>query len=198
MPEVLKQRLSDCPDLESVLASALSIGLELSGTGLGNIQLMDPSARYLTIAAQCGFNDEFLNFFRRVRAFDGSACGRAIRMRRPIVIGDVLVDSEFAPCRGIALKAGFRAVQSFPLVSSEGSLLGVLSTHFSTTRRPVDSEMLIMQRLAELTAETIAHQRARAQSINGAGHLTEQVKQGHDATERFDDLIGCIARKPEP
>src|SRR5215510_590763 len=54
-------------------------GLELSGTALGNIQLMDWSTGCLTIAAQRGFSNEFLRFFHRVTAEDGSACGRAVR-----------------------------------------------------------------------------------------------------------------------
>src|ERR1700741_4077225 len=98
MPDVLKQRLQECADVESVLACALSCSLELSGADLGNIQLMDWRTGELVIAAQHGFDDEFLNFFRRVRAEDGSACGRAMRTRHPVAIVDVLFDPEFAPC----------------------------------------------------------------------------------------------------
>ncbi|HZU89877.1 MAG TPA: hypothetical protein VE993_11520 [Stellaceae bacterium] len=98
MPEILMQRLQRCCDLQSVLDCILSWGLELTGTDLGNVQLMDWKMGYLTIAAQRGFNNEFLSFFRLVNAEHGSACGRAKRMRNSIIIEDVLFDREFAPC----------------------------------------------------------------------------------------------------
>jgi hypothetical protein len=39
-------------------------------------------------------------------------------------------DPDFAPYRGIAAQAGFRAVQSEPLIGKGGELVGVLSIHF--------------------------------------------------------------------
>ena len=124
-----------CSNLQSVLDCALSESLEVTGTVLGNVQVMDWKTGCLTIAGQRSFNDEFLTFFRSVRAGTGSACGRAMRERRSIVIEDVLLDREFAPYRTIALKSGFRAVQSTPLISSSGAFVGVLSTHFPAAHR---------------------------------------------------------------
>jgi hypothetical protein len=49
MPTQLAARLSRCPDLWSILDYALHTGLELTQTSLGNIQLVDWTAGYLTI-----------------------------------------------------------------------------------------------------------------------------------------------------
>ena len=203
MPDVLKQRLQECTDTESVLACALSRTLELSGTELGNIQLMDWSTGELAIAAQHGFDDEFLNFFRRVRAEDGSACGRVLRTRRPVAIVDVLFDPEYVPCRAAALKAGFRAVRSAPLISDGGELVGVLSTHFATAHRSDSSEIELMQRVAELTANAIVYHRARVRLTDGRPmtdieKLAEQTRKGLEAMARFDDLTGGAPRRDEP
>lgn len=151
----LNATMQHCSALRPVLESVLSRGLELTGTVLGNIQLMDWRTGCLAIAAQCGFNDEFLNFFRYVEIEGGSACARAIRERRAIVVEDVLRDWEYAPCRTIALDSGYRAVQSTPLISSAGTFVGVLSTHFATPHRPSAEEMLALSELAESTANVI-------------------------------------------
>ena len=50
--------------------------------------------------------------------------------RQPVLIPDVTTDPSFAVHRNIAESAGFRAVQSTPLINRRGTLLGVLSTHF--------------------------------------------------------------------
>jgi hypothetical protein len=142
-------------DVRSVIERALVDALKLTGAPFGNVQLMDWATRRLTIAAQHGFDAEFLNFFRAVRADDGSACGRALRERRSIIIEDVLTDAHFTPCQEIALRSGFRAVQSTPMVSSGGAFLGVLSTHYPASHRPLDSEMKIIASAAAVTADAI-------------------------------------------
>jgi GAF domain-containing protein len=197
MPELLMQRLQRCCDLQSVLDCVLSWSLELTGTALGNIQLMDWQTGYLTIAAQRGFDNEFLSFFRLVNAEGGSACGRAKRKRSSIVIEDVLLDREFAPCRMVALAAGFRAVQSTPLISSGGAFLGVLSTHFSTSHRPLDSEMEAIKTAARLAADAIIDRRARARSADSLGTkgAEERIASSLKAVERSYELLRRIDRR---
>jgi hypothetical protein len=73
MSHFLIPRFQRCSDLQSVLDCLLSQSLEMTGAALGNVQLMDWGAGYLTIAAQRGFNSEFLSFFRRVKTDNGSA-----------------------------------------------------------------------------------------------------------------------------
>src|SRR5262245_9865753 len=129
------------PDIQSVLACLLQQGLEVCQSSFGNIQLMNWAAGYLEIKAQHGFQDEFLNFFARVSLSDASACARALRNRRSIIIEDVTVDQHFAACREIMSRAGIRAVQSTPLLSSSGALVGIISIHFPGRHRPDDQQI---------------------------------------------------------
>lgn len=194
MPDLLKRRLQQCSDLKSVLDRALGQGLEVTGTVLGNIQLMDWTTGDLTIEAQRGFNEEFLKFFRRVTAENGSACARAIRERDSIVVGDVLRDWEFAPYRTIALESGFRAVQSTPLISSSGAFVGVLSTHFAAAHRPSEREMRVLKELAQLTANAIIRLRA---GVRGPGRsrmidfesVGKQISRGYGAVADSYELL---------
>src|SRR5215475_745412 len=128
--------LARCPDVQPILDWLLRRGMDLSQTGFGNVQLMSWTAGYLEIKAQQGFDEAFLRFFERVRIEDGSACARALRNRVAIVIEDIMADEEFTPCRQVVSDAGIRAVQSTPILSSSGALLGVISTHFAARHRP--------------------------------------------------------------
>src|SRR5262249_36661885 len=110
-------RLFNCADLQSILNCVLDGGLELTDAYLGNVKLVDQRQGYLTIAAQRGFRQEFLDFFHRANAADSpSVCGRALRERRAVV-SDVMLDEEFAPWRLVAERAGFRSIQSTPIIS---------------------------------------------------------------------------------
>jgi GAF domain-containing protein len=61
-----------------------------------------------------------------------------------IVVEDVESDALFALLRPVARAAGFRAVQPTPILSRGGAPLGMLSTHFRSTHRPTDHDLLLL------------------------------------------------------
>ncbi len=110
-----------------VLDAALSVGL----ADYGNVQLVHPRLGGLELVAQRGFQRPFLEYFRFV-SDDHSACGRAFKRQRPVIVGDVTDSPVFAdtPRLEVLLDAGVRAVNSLPLIGSDGRLLGMLSVHY--------------------------------------------------------------------
>jgi GAF domain-containing protein len=180
-------------NLQLGLADALEHGLNLSNTTLGNIQVVDWQKRHLTIAAQRGFGAEFLKFFEYVAFSDGSACARAIRSRSQVVVGDVTSDRQYATCREIALRSGYRAVQSTPLISPSGAFVGMLSTHFQTPRLPSPIELNALLEFGQKLAGKIILYRVRSRNPSGAGDLTstisrarESINESHDRLRRLD------------
>jgi len=141
-----------------LLQSALSEALVITGQELGNIQLIDWKTGHLEIVAQQGFSEEFLDCFRRVTIRDGCACGRALFNRQPVVLDDVTADPRFLPFRDIAERAGFKAVQSTPLITHSGALVGILSTHGKGV--PDEKQLGLIRSLAMRTAGGIVRDRA--------------------------------------
>jgi PAS domain S-box-containing protein len=137
----LSSRLWRMRSLREGLEEMLTATIELLGADLGNVQMLDGESGVLVIAAQRGFKQDFLEFFREVSAEDDSACGRALRLGERVVIEDVETDAAFEPLRPIARGAGFRAVLSIPLITRDGTPLGMLSTHFRDVRRPTDQDL---------------------------------------------------------
>ena len=134
-------RLWQMRNLEEGLDEMLAAVIELMGSNKGNIQLLDLDRGVLTIVAQSGFEQSFLDFFREVSVEDPSACGRALRFGQRVVIEDIETDESYAPLRSVARAAGYRAVVSTPLVSGEGKPLGMLSTHFRSAHRPNEDSL---------------------------------------------------------
>jgi PAS domain-containing protein len=154
-------RLQDCNarlwqirDLREGLAEMLRASMQLVGADKGTVQIMNPRGE-LTIAAQEGFEPPFLEIFKEVNVEDNSACGRALRTGRRVIIEDVETDEEFAAFQHIALAAGFRAVQSTPLVARDGGVLGMLSTHFCNAHRPSEHDLRLMDLYARKAAYII-------------------------------------------
>ena len=144
--------------IEAVLKPILNEALTLTQSDKGNIQLFDRSSGCLTIEAQCGFDDSFLETFRSVSAANCCACGRAIRLRQPVAIADVLVDDEYLPYRQAAAAAGYRSVVSLPLIAHGDDLVGVLSVHRVVPGiRGTDIEVL--NSITDFAAEAITRHR---------------------------------------
>jgi GAF domain-containing protein len=116
----------------------------LLGADKGNIQVLDAKQGALKIVASRGFKQDFLDFFSEVSAADGSACGKALQSGNRIVIEDVESDTLFILLRAVARAAGFRAVQSTPILSRGGAPLGMLSTHFRLPHRPSELDLLLL------------------------------------------------------
>ncbi len=141
-----------------VVNAALEEAFAISGQALGNLQLVDWRTGWLDIVAHRGFSADFLNTFARVRSSDDCACGRALLQRRSVIVDDVHRDPRFPGLRAVGQQAGFVAVQSTPLISSGGALLGILSTHGA--RSPTDGQLGQIQMLAQRTANELVHLRA--------------------------------------
>lgn len=131
-------------DLHQALDDLLAGAIELLGADMGNIQVLDPIQGVLKIVAARGFEQDFLTLFREVSSADDSACGRALRAGKRLVIEDVESDAAFSPLRPIARAAGFRAVQSTPIISRGCTPLGMLSTHFRSVHRPTGEDLLLL------------------------------------------------------
>ncbi|MBD2236480.1 GAF domain-containing protein [Aulosira sp. FACHB-113] len=84
-----------------------------------------------------------------------SPCISALRSGETVIIEDIETDANFAPGRAIAKAAGYRAVQSTPLTSRTGNLVGVLSTHFCEPRRFLPWEMKLLDMHARHAGDVI-------------------------------------------
>jgi PAS domain S-box-containing protein len=157
----LGTRLLTCESLYAGLDDVLEGAIEASGADFGNVQLYNPRIAALEIVAQRGFHQEFLDYFRTVRVEEGSACAQAMQSGARIIIEDVELDPTFEPHRRIAAAAGFRGVQSTPLKSRSGSVLGMLSTHFRRPHRPSERDQRFLDLYACLAAEYL--ERVRTQ-----------------------------------
>ncbi len=152
-------RLIASMELKDLLHEVLHATIKLQNADFGNIQLYDPQKQALTIVAQHGFKQDFLDYFSTVHV-GGAACGLALQRRERVIIEDVHLDPAFEPHRHIAASAGFRAVQSTPLFSRKGAPLGMISTHFRVPHRPSERELRFTDLFARQATEAIERRQA--------------------------------------
>lgn len=143
--------------LEKPLLKILDEAIKVDGAIKGNVQVFNPKSGGLQIAAQRGFDGPFLRLFDLVHDDEPSVCSRAFRHKRRVVVSDINKDILFTPYRGIAEAAGFRAVQSTPVIANDGSVQGVFSTHFANVHQLSDESARALDLYASQLAEVIAN-----------------------------------------
>ncbi len=174
------ERLLRCDTFERAIGTMLDDAIALLGAEYGNVQLL--VGQDLMIVAQRGLSPDFLKTFRCVTRDDGSACGRALLLGKPVVITDVEKDLEFAAYRVIARRTPFRAVQSTPLTTRDGRRLGILSTHFANPHHPSKIELETLQAYA-MTASQYAFELLRDTPLDQmAKRMNEVLYDGLDVS----------------
>jgi two-component system CheB/CheR fusion protein len=147
-------------DLPAALTEILDATIEITGADLGNIQLVNPATRALEIVAHHGFQADFLDRFHEGAPDGNSAWGKALRTGKRVMIEDVENDPLFEPHRAIAAAAGYRALQSTPLVSRYGNILGILSTYYCQPRLPSARDLRMLDLYARQAADFVERCRA--------------------------------------
>lgn len=146
------------PPPEYLLLPLLEQVVEATHASFGNIQVFDESRQVLKLAANCGFDRPFLEFFATVADERGASCGAALKAARRVIVADVRESPFFAgtPSLEVLLRAGVMACQSTPLVGPEGTLIGMLNTHYRAPMTPSKSDCVLIDELASPMAALLA------------------------------------------
>src|SRR5215472_10989016 len=127
-------RVMNTRSFEETVQTILDDVIAFYGAQYGTVLL--PTDDNLVIAAQRGFDPQFLQMFRHVTKDYGFPCGQALRLRQSTVVADIERDPDFASYRNAAKRAGFRSIQSTPFITQDGQLVGIVSVHFAAPGGP--------------------------------------------------------------
>ena len=184
--EQLSRQLVKSGEVEALMQHVINAAIAITRAQRGTLQLFEPESGLLKTASQLGFEKPFLKFFEHVKRGE-DACGIAAQRGERVIVEDVLLSEIFAgtPAERVLIDAGVRAVQSTPLFSRSGELLGVISTHFVRPYRPAGRDLRLLDVLARQAADFI--ERCRA----------EETRQEMDRRkDEFLAMLGHELRNP--
>lgn len=122
-----------------------------------SVQLLDGEKEELLLLGWKGFHPDSAAHWQRVPCGSESTCGAALKERQRVIVADVDDPACGLTQEGIACYklSGLVAVQSTPLVSRDGRLLGMLSTHWRRSHRPAARDLALFDALARQAADAL-------------------------------------------
>jgi signal transduction histidine kinase len=167
---------------EKILDAAVAI----MRSDFASMQMLYPErgkAGELLLLGFRGFDPDSARFWEWVRADSGCTCGEALRTGRRAIAADVVTCAFLAGTadREALLKAGMLAAQSTPLLSRDGSIVGMISTHWKQPHQPSERDLRLLDILARQAADLIERRR------------NEEALQ--EANRRKDEFIAMLSHE---
>jgi signal transduction histidine kinase/GAF domain-containing protein len=149
-------------EIDALYEHFLDAARSLMRSDMASMQMLKPDRQALYLLAHKGFTPQSATFWEWVDAGDASACGVVLKTGQPVIIPDIEAWDFVAGPDNLASYrlSGIRAVLSTPLMSRDGRLVGVMSTHWRDVHHPSDRELRLLDVLARQAADLIERRTA--------------------------------------
>src|SRR2546426_2980567 len=154
--------------------------------------LIDPNSRSLRRGAGPRFPEAFM------AAVDGveigpsvGSCGTAAYRKEQVIVSDIATDPLWANYRELALANGLRSGWSTPILSSEGSVLGVFGIYGQEPRSPTPQHHHTIKQITHLASVAIERKQA-AESL----HASDLLARGQ--LEALTHTLDALAQESDP
>jgi len=184
----LSGKLVEAGDLQPLLQEIMDAAVAIVGAEKGTLQLVEGDS--LHIVAHHGHERPFLDFFASAENV-ASVCGEATRRGERVVVEDVEASALFVgtPSLPILRAAGVRSVQSTPLLTRQGELLGILTTQWGVPYAPGEHALWRIDLLVRQAADMIEQTRGEEALRRSRDELELRVHERTAALRRQADLL---------
>ena len=177
--QTISSQLQQDHQSEQLYEQILDAALLLMKSDAGSIQVLDEEKHELVLLAFTGFDGEAAQAFLRIPAGAGTVCDLALRQSQRIIVPnieecDFLVGTDYL---SMLLRSGLCAVQSTPLVSRNGRVVGMISTHWHEVHEPSEREL----RLLDLVARQVADLLDRKQAYDALSESESRLRRAQEA-----------------
>lgn len=149
-------------DINQLYNEILDAAIALMRSDMGSMQMLCPERNELSLLAWRGFHPQAAEFWKWVALDSGSTCGKAMGHYSRIHVPDLEICDFVAGTKDLEYYrlCGIRSVQSTPLLSREGQLVGMISTHWTHVHQPTERDLHLLDVLARQAADLIERRKA--------------------------------------
>jgi len=149
-------------NIDALYQKLVDAATKIMHSDLGSLQRYDPERNALQLIAHIGLDDEAIAYWQWVCSGQATTCGQALEKLQRVIVHD------FETCTFIAgtpdgdafHKAGVRSAQSTPLLTRNGRLVGMLTTHCTYCCEPNERDLRLLDIVARQAADLIERKMA--------------------------------------
>jgi PAS domain S-box-containing protein len=177
--------------LPEVLAELVRLVEDMAPETIASILLMDDTGTRIQHGAAPSLPVEYN------QAIHGSvigplagSCGTAAFRCEPVFVADIETNPLWEPYRDLARSHGLRACWSFPIVASDGHILGTAAVYYRQPRTADPTVVDLVSRVAHVAAIAIERRRVeeRALALSERTEAIREDERTHIARELHDQL----------
>lgn len=172
MPDATQQRILD-------------VAIEIMGSDFATMQLYDNRRHGLRLVTNRGFPDFFAEQFAWVFPDSGTSCAQVLKTHRRVVIGDIDNCDLVIGTRENFRSAGIFAMQSTPLLHTDGHLIGMCSTHWRQPHRPNRAQLRLFDVWSRQLTDVLLQDDEVSRLLHDA--LT-QIDRNRQLIDEFEQL----------
>ncbi|MHA4866681.1 hybrid sensor histidine kinase/response regulator [Duganella sp. PWIR1] len=156
----------------------------------GSMQRYDPVRGELQIIAQQGLNQEALDHWRWVYAGRPCTCGMALAAGERVIVPDFEACAALQGTDDLVAfrKAGVQSAQSTPLLTRDGRLIGMITTHWTRRHEPAERDLRLLDIVARQAADLIERNES-------AEALRHQASRLIEADRYKDEFLATLAHE---
>ena len=123
----------------------------------GSLQRFDAQRGELQMIANVGLDDEATAFWQWVYPGRATTCGRALDLGARVIVPDFETCAFIAGSEDLVAfrKADVRSAQSTPLLTRNGRLVGMITTHWTHCHQPPERDLRLLDIVARQAADLI-------------------------------------------
>lgn len=191
-------------DSQALYGRIVDAAVSIMGSQFGTMQALcpagDPSGKggHLNLLASRGLPPEAVAYWQWVSPTANSSCTQALKRGSRAVIPDFEEWADIAGTEDLNAfrRTGIRSAQTTPLVSREGELLGMISTHWNDRHEPSERDLRLMDILARQAADllerTIAEEalRGREQALRDSEEMQKLLTS--ELSHRVKNMLATV------
>ena len=170
-------------DRAALYRKIVDAAVTITGSQCGTMQVLCPRDHAsghggeLQLLASRGLSAEALAYWQWVRPTAHSSCTLALRLGQRAIVPDFEEWDEIAGTEDLLAfrGAGIRSAQTTPLLSRDGTLLGMITTHWSKPHRPSARDLRLLDILARQAADLLERMIAEEARRDREQELAETV-----------------------
>ncbi|WP_309731480.1 GAF domain-containing protein [Chamaesiphon sp. OTE_75_metabat_556] len=179
LQQISSQLISE-DNIDALYEQIVDAAIALMDADLGTVYTLDPDRNQLRLLASRGLHPAAVERWQSVSLDANTASGKAAATGEPTFISDL--ETCNLPFGSVDLDcarlSGIRAVQSTPLISRNGRIVGTICTHWRIPHQPTVRRLRLLDVLARQVADLLDRKQAE-------DSLAERARQLADLNSRL-------------